>query len=33
VLAQLYQLAVRRDEETRSILSEEASLAEDFVLL
>jgi CRP-like cAMP-binding protein len=33
VLAQLYQLAVRRDEERRSILSEEASLAEDFVLL
>jgi CRP-like cAMP-binding protein len=33
ILAQLYVLAVRRDEETTSIIQEEASVAEDFVLL
>jgi CRP-like cAMP-binding protein len=33
VLAQLYQLAVQRDEETRTIMEEEVSAAEDFVLL
>jgi len=33
VLAQLYQLAVRRDEENRTIMEEEVSVAEDFVLL
>lgn len=33
VLAQFYQLAVRRDEENRTIMEEEVSVAEDFVLL
>jgi cAMP-dependent protein kinase regulator len=33
ILAELYLLAVHRDEETRAILDEEASLAEDFDLL
>ncbi|MCC6558771.1 MAG: cyclic nucleotide-binding domain-containing protein [Polyangiaceae bacterium] len=32
-LAKLYELAVRRDEETRTILEEEVSVAEDFVLV
>jgi cAMP-dependent protein kinase regulator len=32
-LAQLYELAVQRDEETRSIMEEEVSVAEDFVLI
>ena len=32
-LARLYELAVQRDEETRSILEDEVSVAEDFVLL
>lgn len=33
VLAQLYKLAVQRDEETTSIMAEEVSVAEDFVLI
>ena len=33
ILAHLYVLAVHRDEETRTILQEEASVAEDFVLI
>jgi CRP-like cAMP-binding protein len=33
VLAELYKIAVRRDEETSSILAEEALLADDFVLV
>ncbi|WP_437724699.1 cyclic nucleotide-binding domain-containing protein [Sorangium sp. So ce861] len=33
VLAQLYKLAVLRDEETTSIMAEEVSVAEDFVLI
>jgi cAMP-dependent protein kinase regulator len=32
-LAQLYELAIQRDEETRSIMEEEVSMAEDFVLI
>jgi CRP-like cAMP-binding protein len=32
VLVQLYKLAVQRDEETTSIMEEEVSVAEDFVL-
>jgi CRP-like cAMP-binding protein len=33
VLAQLYKLAVQRDAETTSIMAEEVSVAEDFVLI
>lgn len=33
LLAQLYRLAIERDEETRSILEEEVSVAEDFMLI
>ena len=33
ILAELYQLAVTRDEETKIIIEEEASVAEDFVLV
>jgi CRP-like cAMP-binding protein len=33
VLAQLYKLAVQRDEETKSIMEEEVSDAEDFMLI
>ncbi len=33
ILAHLYVLAVHRDEETRNIIQEEASVAEDFVLI
>ncbi len=33
ILAELYHLAVQREEETNSIMAEEASLAEDFVLV
>ncbi len=33
ILAELYGIAVRRDEETSSIMAEEALLADDFVLL
>ena len=33
ILAELYLLAVRRDDETRAILDEEASAAVDFDLL
>lgn len=33
ILAELYHLAVARDEETKSIMEEEASVAEDFILV
>jgi CRP-like cAMP-binding protein len=33
VLAELYELAIKRDEETRSLVAQEATEAEDFVLL
>ncbi len=33
MLAQPYKLAVQRDDETTSIMAEEVSVAEDFVLI
>jgi cAMP-dependent protein kinase regulator len=33
ILAQLYELAIRRDEETSTIVAQEATDADDFVLI
>jgi cAMP-dependent protein kinase regulator len=33
ILAELYELAVRREEETRSIVAQEAAHADDYVLV
>ncbi len=33
ILAELYELAVKRDDETRSIVAQEATSADDYVLV